>query len=211
MGLEHSGYEAQCCQDPVSLAVLGQQGQLLQAAISCWRHIECASKEKHFHHPSLSDAKALMPRMEPHTWPDTASMPSPEPRRIIELFLYCIIIQAIMGYYGIHILEMLIRLLFPFVFVDMSVHLSVSLHLFTLYSLATCLSKKNCNQKDNIAWNLPAWLLPILLIAALGKRCWGKSRRRNWTMGIKSFSCSFQKSFAASLWHPKCHFHTSTW
>ena len=56
-----------------------------------------------------------------------------------------------MGYYGIHILEMLIRLLFPFVFVDMSVHLSVSLHLFTLYSLATCLSKKNSNnnKKDH--------------------------------------------------------------
>jgi hypothetical protein len=50
-----------------------------------------------------------------------------------------------MGYYGINILELFIRLLFPFVFVDMSVHLSVSLHLFTLYSLATCLRKKNCN------------------------------------------------------------------
>ena len=49
-------------------------------------------KGKPFHHPNLSHAKALMPRMEPHTWPDTASMPSPEPRRIIELFLYCIII-----------------------------------------------------------------------------------------------------------------------
>ena len=62
-----------------------------------------------------------------------------------------------MGYYGVNILELFIHLLFPFVFVDMSVHLSVSLHLFTLYSLATCLrKKKTVMQKDNIAWNLPA-------------------------------------------------------